>query len=168
MNHLIGAALLAFMGAGAALAQDEDGGLVTFKSLKPEIALKLAQTALEQCRGEGYQVGVSVVDRFGQMQVFLRDRYAGPHVQDTSYRKAWTAVSFRTATSALHEDTAPGRESFGIRFIQTALPLGGGLMVVEGDGSIVGGIGVSGAPGPALDEACAQAGLDAIEFDIAF
>ena len=41
------------------------------------------------------------------------------------------------------------------------LMLGGGLPI-EMDGEIVGGIGVSGAPGTQLDDACAQAGLDAI------
>jgi uncharacterized protein GlcG (DUF336 family) len=168
MKQIMAAALVAFSMGGGASAQSDTEALVTFKVLSPEIALKLAQAALQHCRAEGYQVGVTVVDRFGQTQVYLRDRFAGPHVDATSYRKAWTAVSFRTATSALHTETAPGTESFGIRFLETALPLGGGMMVVEGDGSIVGGVGVSGAPGPSLDDECAQAGLDAIEFDIAF
>jgi uncharacterized protein GlcG (DUF336 family) len=42
------------------------------------------------------------------------------------------------------------------------------LVVYSGEGSIVAGIGVSGAPGPELDEVCAQDGIDAIEDDIAF
>lgn len=167
MKTLTGVALAAILAAGAAPAQDE-GAFVTFLALKPEIALKAAQAALESCRDAGYQVGVTVVDRFGQPQVFLRDRFAGAHVHDTSFRKAWTAVSFRTATSDLHADTQPGAESFGIRFLDLALPLGGGLVVTSGDGSVVGGIGVSGAPGPSLDAECAEAGLAAIEFDIAF
>ena len=41
------------------------------------------------------------------------------------------------------------------------LMLGGGLPIEIG-GEIVGGIGVGGAPGAHLDDACAQAGLDAI------
>jgi uncharacterized protein GlcG (DUF336 family) len=41
------------------------------------------------------------------------------------------------------------------------LILGGGLPIDMG-GEIVGGIGVGGAPGGHLDEACAQAGLDSI------
>lgn len=168
MKWVTAGILAASLSCGAASAQDEDGALVSFYVLKPEIALKLAQAALEHCRDEGYQVGVTVVDRFGQTQVYLRDRFAGAHVQDTSFRKAWTAVSFRTPTAALHEETSPDKESFGIRFIETALPLGGGLLVMEGGGSIVAGIGVSGAPGPSLDDDCAQAGIDAIEFDIAF
>jgi uncharacterized protein GlcG (DUF336 family) len=41
------------------------------------------------------------------------------------------------------------------------LMLGGGLPIEFG-GEIVGGIGVGGAPGAHLDDACAQAGLDVI------
>jgi uncharacterized protein GlcG (DUF336 family) len=41
------------------------------------------------------------------------------------------------------------------------LMLGGGLPIEIG-GEIVGGIGVGGAPGGHLDDACAQEGLDAI------
>ena len=39
--------------------------------------------------------------------------------------------------------------------------LGGGLPIKIGD-ALVGGIGVGGAPGGHLDEACAQAGLDEV------
>jgi uncharacterized protein GlcG (DUF336 family) len=52
--------------------------------------------------------------------------------------------------------------------VSEALPLGGGLMVETGAGDLVGGIGVSGAPGPDIDDVCAQAGLDAVADQIAF
>jgi len=160
-------ALATLLAGTTAQAQDE-GAFVTFQTLKPEIALKMAQAALQACQDGGYQVGVMVVDRFGLPQVYLRDRYAGPHVFETAERKAWTAVSFRTPTSELDLSTRPGLISAGIRSISQALPLGGGLPVSSGDGSLVAGIGVSGAPGPDLDEDCAQAGISAIEDEIAF
>ena len=62
-------------------AQDS---LVTYKSLAPAIALELAQAALTDCQKRGYQVAISVVDRFGVVQVILRDRYAGPHTPATA------------------------------------------------------------------------------------
>lgn len=149
-----------------ATAQD-DSPFVSFESLKPEIAFQMAQAAMVHCRDLGYQVGVTVVDRFGVPQVFLRDRFAGAHVYETSFRKAWTVVSFRTNTSELNEATQPGTESYGIRFLSDALPLGGGLMV-NGPTAMVAGIGVSGAPGPSIDDECAQAGIDAVADQIAF
>ena len=45
--------------------------------------------------------------------------------------------------------------------------LAGGLMIETG-GTLLGGIGVSGAPGGDKDEACAKAGLDAIRDKIDF
>ena len=143
----------------------EDDAFVEFKVLKPEIAIKAAISAMNFCQDEGYQVGVSVVDRFGLTQAFIKSRYAGLHVQETATRKAWTSVSFRTQTLSLDESTQPGKEAFGIRFISTPLPLGGGVPIDE-EGSIVAGIGVSGAPGTDIDDACARAGVAATDGDL--
>lgn len=158
---------LAMTATSTAQAQD-DTAFVNFQTLKPEVALQMATAAMETCRDAGYQVGVTVVDRFGLPQVFIRDRFAGAHVYETSRRKAWTSVSFRTNTTDLARTTRAGEISSGIRHLSQALPLGGGLVVYEGGGSIVAGIGVSGAPGPELDDECAQAGIDAVEDQIAF
>ncbi len=143
----------------------EDDAFVEFKVMKPEIAIKLAVAAMNHCREQGFQVGVAVVDRFGLTQAFVRDRFAGPHVEETAGRKAWTSVSFRTDTVSFSDLTQAGEEAYGIRFITNALPLGGGVPV-EAEGSIVGGIGVSGAPGGTLDDECARAGIAAIEDDL--
>jgi uncharacterized protein GlcG (DUF336 family) len=127
----------------------------------------MAQAALKSCRDSGYQIAVAVVDRGGNTQVVLRDRFAGPHTPSTAQRKAWTAVSFRGNTSELADATQAGSIQSGMRDIPGALALGGGL-VVDSAGSMVGAIGVSGAPGGALDDACAQAGIDAVADDLAF
>lgn len=145
--------------AGAVCAQD---AFVEFKTLKPELALAAAVAAMEYCRGEGYQVGVAVTDRFGTMQAFVRDRFAGAHVEETARRKAWTAASFRTSTLELGELTAPGTMFSAIRDLSQPLALGGGVIIEHG-GAIVGAIGVSGAPGPDLDDTCAREGIAAIE-----
>jgi uncharacterized protein GlcG (DUF336 family) len=148
-----------------AVAQD---AFVDVRVLAPEVAERMAAAARAACRDAGYQVGVTVVDRSGVPQVFLGDRYAGLHVYETSRRKAWTAVSFRMATSDLADATQPGAASFGIRQLGEPLALGGGLPVEAGDGTLVAGIGVSGAPSPEADEVCAQAGIDEVAMDISF
>ncbi|MBN2907019.1 MAG: heme-binding protein [Rhodobacteraceae bacterium] len=149
-----------------ATAQAQDA-FVEFKALKPELAVKAAVAAMDHCHDEGYQVGVAVVDRFGTMQSFVRDRYAGAHVEETARRKAWTAASFRTDTLALGDLTAPGTLYSGIRDLDQPLALGGGVPI-EHAGALVGGIGVSGAPSPDLDDLCARAGIAAIEDDMGF
>ena len=135
--------------------------LVTYKLLSPELALDSARAALAECRKRGYQVAVAVVDRFGVTQVMLRDRFAGAHTPATAAGKAWTAASFRTDTSALMAISQPGMPQAGLRNLPGAVILGGG-MIIEGGGSMVGAIGVSGAPGGDADDACAKAGIDAI------
>jgi uncharacterized protein GlcG (DUF336 family) len=141
--------------------------LVAYKSMSPETALELARAALADCRQRGYQVAVAVVDRFGVTQVVLRDRFAGPHTPATAAGKAWTAVSFRTNTSDLVASTQPGTPQTGVRALPGAVILGGGMMVDAG-GSLVGAIGVSGAPGGDADDACAKAGIAAIREKIDF
>jgi uncharacterized protein GlcG (DUF336 family) len=141
--------------------------LVTYRSLTPEIALDLARAALADCQKRGYQVAVAIVDRFGVAQVMLRDRYAGPHTPATASGKAWTATTFRNSTSSLFAISQPGMMQAGIRTLPGAVIIGGGLLVETG-GSLVGAIGVSGAPGGDADEACAKAGIDAIQGKLDF
>lgn len=148
-------------GLSGAARPDENNALAEFSSLKPDVAVELAQAALASCRAQGYQVAVTVVDRFGLAQAVIRDRYAGAHTLATSQGKAWTAVSFRARTLDLDARITSGELSQGLRSIPGALVLGGGVPV-ESAGSVVGGIGISGAPDPAIDEECALAGVKAI------
>jgi len=140
-------------------------GTHSIKLLTPETALKAAQAALKKCRDGGFQVTVAVVDRMGVAQVLLRDRFAGPHTVDMARAKAYTAVSFRTNTTALAEATQAGRPQSGIRHRPEVAAVGGGLMI-EAGGALLGAIGVSGAPGGKEDDACAVAGIAAIRDDI--
>lgn len=157
------AALLLAAPCGA-LAQD---ATYAARLLTPETALKAAQAALQKCRADGFQVAVAVVDRSGVTQVLLRDRYAGPHTVAMAEDKAWTAVSFRTHTTELERATRPGQPQSAIRQRPRVAAVGGGLMI-EGAGALLGGIGVSGAPGGDRDEVCARAGLNAIGDAIEF
>lgn len=136
-------------------------GLATYQQLTPDTALELAKNTLDACRDRDFQVAVAVVNRSGIVQVVLRDQYAGAHTPETAQRKAWTAVSFRTPTVELAEETQSGSLTSGIRFVTNALMLGGGVPV-EAGGSIVGGIGVSGAPSGEADDECAREGIDSI------
>jgi uncharacterized protein GlcG (DUF336 family) len=140
---------------------------VTYNSLSPEVALEAAQAALKQCRTDCFQVAVVVVDRFGQPQVLLRDRYAGLPAADTATRKAYTALGFHAATSDLAKSIKSGSMDAGLARLPHVAMLAGGL-VIEAGGTVLGGIGVAGAPGGDKDEACAKAGLDAIRDRIDF
>jgi uncharacterized protein GlcG (DUF336 family) len=159
MRTLLAALGLAF--SCTALAQ----ATFSVRVLTPETALKAAQAALKKCRDSGFQAAVAVVDRMGVVQVLLRDRFAGPHTVDMASAKAYSAVTFRTNTAELAEATQAGKPQSGIRHRPGVAAVGGGMMI-EAGGSLLGGIGVSGAPGGKEDDACAAAGIEAIREDI--
>ena len=144
-----------------------DDALVTYKSLSPEIALEAAQAVLKKCRENGFQVAVVVIDRFGQPQVLLRDRYAGLPAADIATAKAYTALSFRRSTAELAKMLRDGQIDANLARMPRLAMLAGGL-VIESGGTLLGGIGVSGAPGGDKDEECARAGLDAVRDRIDF
>lgn len=159
MTRVAGAALLCAGLSAWAHAQD---ATFSVRLMTLDTALQAARAALESCRKSGYQVAVAVVDRAGLPQAMLRDRYAGAHTADMALDKAWTAASFRTSTAALAEATVAGKPLSGLRERPRVAAVGGGL-VIESAGALVGGIGVSGAPGGDLDESCARAGVVSIQ-----
>ena len=163
MRHVVGAMMFALIACPAA-AQD---ATVTYKSLSPELALDLARATLADCQKRGFQVAVVVTDRFGNPQVMLRDRFAGTHTPTTAQGKAWTAASFRTSTLELMGLSQPGSPQSGLRNLPNVVMIGGGI-TVEAGGSMIGAVGVSGAPGGDMDEACAKAGLGAIKDKLDF
>ena len=126
------------------------------------LAGKAIQASLDACNKDGYRVSVSVVDRAGVLRAMARADGAGPHTVDSSRKKAYTAASLRRPTTELAEliNKVPTLQALR-EMNDQVLMLGGGLPIEIG-GEIVGGIGVGGAPGAHLDDACAQAGLDAI------
>ena len=137
----------------------------SIKLMTPETALKAAVAGLKACRDAGSQVAVAIVDRTGQTQVVLRDRFAGMHTPNAAVDKAWTAVSFKSNTTQFADATQAGKASSGIRAIPRVLAIGGGLMI-EAGGSLLGAIGVSGAPNGEMDDACAKAGLEAVREEL--
>jgi uncharacterized protein GlcG (DUF336 family) len=144
--------------AAPALAQKM---LANYPTLTTIAAQQAAQAALARCQKDGFTVAVAVVDRGGQPLAVLRDNLAGAHTTQTAIGKASTAVSFRTDTTELAASSQAGKPQSGIRDLPNVVAVGGGL-VIRAKGSLVGGIGVSGAPGGDADEACAKAGAAAI------
>ena len=164
MRHPQGARLsmafaaIAFAGLASAQAPKLTLPLVT---LQTGAALTAAQVAFARCQRDGYTVAVAVVDRSGYALALLRDPLAGAHTVQTAIGKASTAVSFRTDPTELAASTQAGRPASGIRELPGIVAVGGGLMI-RAKGALVGGIGVSGAPGGDADDVCAKAGIAAI------
>lgn len=164
MKRIILAAALSIAAAMPAWA---DEAIVTYKSIAPDIAFDLARAALNKCRKDGYQVAVVVLDRFGAPLVTLRDRFAGIGALDIATGKAWTAVNFSQDTAEFLKKVKDGTLSPGLATLPKVTPLVGGI-VVQATGSILGGVGVAGAPGGDKDEACAKAGLESVQDKLDF
>ena len=159
--------LAALLTLAAALPARAEEGIVTYKSLAPDVAFDLARAALNRCRKDGYQVAVVVLDRFGQPLVTLRDRYAPAGALDIANGKAWTAVTFSRDTADFAKAIKDGTLSAGLANLPRVTPLVGGLIIQAG-GSLLGGVGVAGGPGGAKDEASAKPGLESVQDKLDF
>jgi uncharacterized protein GlcG (DUF336 family) len=168
--YLLSASML--LGTVFSIQAAQESVIHNQKTMSLALASKAVWAAISECRNRGYSVAAVVVDRGGNMQAQLRDRFAGPHTTDTAYRKAWTANSFRQSTGDLAAMLEAKILPSQVANIDGALLVGGGLMI-QAAGSVIGAIGVSGAPPgkserDSIDGACAQAGLHAIDDELAF
>jgi len=132
--------------------------LITYRALSTNAALIIAQTAYETCKQQGYNVSVHVVGFDGETLVALRGVGASPHTFENSFRKAYTARTFRTASGDIAK-RAQDNPSLGLLRLTNVIPIQGALPIKAGD-EVIGAVGVSGAPGGDKDEACSKAGID--------
>ena len=149
-------ALLALAGLGAQ-AQTLDTAV-----LDTETAQQLVAAGLSQCAKDGYHVTVAVVDRSGVLKALARHEQAGPHTVESARKKAFTAASMGVVTAELANNIADKPALFGLREMHPDLLILGGGVPVRVKEQLVGGIGIGGAPGGHLDQACAEAALNAV------
>ncbi|MDH4146485.1 MAG: heme-binding protein [Acidimicrobiia bacterium] len=126
--------------------------------LGTEAAQEAAQAAYDECSEQGHRVTVSVVGRDGALLALVRNEAAGPASIDSATGKAYASVSFRSPSGNLGQGALTNP---GLLQMPGFVTLRGGLPI-SSDGEVIGGIGVGGAPGGDLDEACAQVGIDRI------
>lgn len=141
-----------------ATAQD----LPTAPYLPLGMAVEAAQAALDACAADGYNVSVAIVTRAGNTKVHLMADGSGPHTVGSAQGKAFTSASMGRDTAGLANFIGENPQHEGLRYMDERMVIQGGGLPIRIGGALVGGIGVGGAPGGHLDEACARAGLDAI------
>jgi uncharacterized protein GlcG (DUF336 family) len=121
-------------------------------------AQRAARAALAECRRQGYDVTVVVLDRDGVDMVVLRDEDATGATVATARGKAYASAGFQSPSSALEAGAA---DRPGLTTVPGFVILAGALPIKSGP-TTIGAIGVSGAPGGDLDEGCATVGLGAL------
>jgi len=140
--------------------------LLAQKILSSSAANRATLAAVTECKKNGYRVSAAVVDKSGVIQSQIRGDGAGVHTIDSSHRKAYTAVSMGRPTQAFAELVSKHPDLHALGDMNDSILLLGGGFPIKIGGKIVGGIGVGGAPGAHLDEACARAGLKALGADL--
>lgn len=152
---------------GTSVAPAAAGDLVDVKRMSAELAGEIARRAMLACREDGYQVSAVVVDRSGSPQAMLRDVFASRFTIQIAEEKANAVILSGVPSGEFRRNRAD---------IRTEMNHVDGILVLDGAepiraaGSLIGAVGVSGAPGGDKDAVCAQAAVDAVQerLDLAF
>jgi uncharacterized protein GlcG (DUF336 family) len=131
------------------------------KNVSMGMALAIIQGTLEQCTKDGYKVSVTIVDKAGNVAASVRGDGTNPHTMEFSRLKAYTSRT-RGQTSLEFMKLVSDPANAYLRQIPNVVAVGGGVPIKVGN-EVIGGVGVSGAPGGEKDEACANAGLAKVE-----
>jgi len=141
--------------------------VVNESTLSTDAAIEAARAALAKCRADGQKVSVTVVDHAGRQKVVLRDDGAAPHSAEHSFRKAYTALSYKMPSADYGKRAGEAKGiAIGPQLLPNITTAAGGVPIQVGTAT-VGAIGVSGTPGSSgggeHDATCAAAGADKVK-----
>ena len=151
---------LAAIGLACVLVTPASAQLLTRKDVSAAMALTIAQTAIATCTANGYRVSATVVGRNGEVLVQIRGDGTGPHTMENSFKKAYTARTFRIPSGEM-EERLKKNPQMGAQYLTGFTTARGALPIVIGE-EVIGAAGVSGAPGGDKDEACVKAGIEKV------
>lgn len=158
--------------AAALLLAAPVAGLAEGLDTKPILSNALAEQMVAACFADqtanNYgKVNVFVVDDGGHLLAAARQDGACKACADIAKNKAITSALYSAPTRVMG-DLSFGKNRDGVdaglpgaAFVPGIVAFAGGLPIKAAGGSVIGGIGVSGASSDE-DEQCAQAGIDAI------
>ena len=155
MVKLVKVITLALFASSATTASAGDA--YEIKNIGLDLAMDIAAAAVDECREQGYQVSAVVVDRNGLLRVAMRDDLAPRFTLQISEEKANLAVMAGTSSGDFRNRRSDIRAE--MNHLDDIIVMEGALEIIAG-GARLGAIGVSGAPGGDIDEACAQTALD--------
>lgn len=133
--------------------------ILTQKNIGLEAANDIAKMSVDACRKKGFNVSVVVVDKHGNIRSVMRDDLAAKYTIEIAQRKANMVVMSGIASGAFRAARTDIQQE--LNHIEGLIVMQGGLPIRAG-GSLIGAVGVSGAPGGDKDEACAAVAIKAI------
>jgi uncharacterized protein GlcG (DUF336 family) len=158
LAHRLGFAAIACLFAAPLPA---NAALIMRKDLSHDMALAVAEGAMQACLAKGYATSAVVVDRDGETLVAMRGDGAGPHTLENARRKAYTANTFKQPTAEYAKKLL---DPASVAHQQVTLPsiiaIDGGVPIKVGN-DVIGAAGVSGSPG--IDSEWVNAGIEKIK-----
>lgn len=154
---------VALLAATSAMAQTPAPPPAPARGPALDLALEAARTAVENCSARQQKVSVSVVDSAGVLKALLAADGAHARGVASSTSKALTALSFNSTTAALGEKAKTDTALAARIAANPAFNARGGGVTISVGGTLIGAIGVGGARGSDIDEACAVAGLAQVQ-----
>jgi uncharacterized protein GlcG (DUF336 family) len=153
-------AYIAGITLAGAISFPANAQLLNQKAIPAAMAMTIAQVAIDTCKTNGYAVSVSVVGRSGELILQVRGDGTGPHTVENSFKKAYTARTFRSPSAGLAKRLKDD-PLLPLIHLNNVVAAAGALPIMAGE-DVVGAVGVSGAPGGEKDEVCAKAGIDKV------
>jgi uncharacterized protein GlcG (DUF336 family) len=125
-------------------------------------ANQIISAALAKSKESGYQpMGIAVLDASGNLKAFASEDGASMFRFDIARAKAWGAVGMGVSSRQLAQ-RAKDNPNFFVTLAATAhgrfLPQTGAVLIKDGAGTVIGGVGASGGSGDE-DEAICIAGV---------
>src|ERR1700686_1597531 len=158
LAHRLGFAAIACLCAAPLPAS---AALIMRNDLSHDMALAVAEGALQACLAKGYATSVVVVNRDGETLVAMRGDGSGPHTLENARRKAYTANTFKQPTAEYAKKLL---DPASVAHQQVTLPsiiaIDGGVPIKVGN-DVIGAAGLSGSPG--IDSECVNAGIEKIK-----
>ena len=156
---------IVFVFAATVLPAQAQGVLTTHR-LSAALAAEAVSAAVASCAGKGYKVTATIIDADGVPQAMLRGDGASMTTLPAARDKAFTVFMLgaprnEDSSGAIAQRMGGTPSAGGLAKLPHILLAQGGLRIKMGDEAIA-AIGVGGAPGGDLDEACAKAGIDKI------
>jgi uncharacterized protein GlcG (DUF336 family) len=146
------------------VATSANAQVLVHKDISVAMATTIALTAIENCRGSGYNVSVHVVGRNGEVIVGMRNDKAGVNTYENSFKKAYTSRTFRIESGKFADNI--GQTPVAPQLMLANIVAARGALPIKIGEEVIGAVGVSGAPGGDKDEVCAQAGIDKVKDDL--
>ena len=158
LAHRLGFAAIACLFAAPLPA---GAALIMHKDLSHEMALAVAEGAMQACLAKGYGTSAVVVDRDGETLVAMRGDGAGPHTLENARRKAYTANTFKMPSADYAKKLLdPNSVAHQQVTLPSIIAIDGGVPIKVGN-DVIGAAGVSGSPG--IDSECVNAGIEKIK-----